>query len=342
MHTAGNMSKKTIFRISLLFFVLSSQIRLAAQEGEKVFRFLDLPTSTRINALGGANVSLVENDISLVFQNPASLGKEMNMNADITFMSYIADIKSGSAIFGKSIHDNNSFAVGVSYIDYGNFKETSENNEQLGDFSAKDIVVNGIYSHILTDRLRGGVTTKFISSNYADYSSVAIGFDLGLSYYNEDKEFSAGLVLKNIGRQLTSYNDKRVNLPWDVNIGISKKLNNAPIRFSITGVYLTQWKFSRIDKANGIESKDDNFAKTLFKHTVLGVDITPTPNFWVGIGFNPKIHDDLKLQDGNKFGGFNAGAGIRVQKFNVGFSFAKYHPAATSFMFNLGVDISKF
>lgn len=315
---------------------------ISAQDGEKVYRFLDLPSSVRADALGGTNISAIENDLSLVFQNPAALGKEMDMNVNVNFMSYIADVKVGSAIFGKSIRDNNSFAVGVNYIDYGNFKEANENNEELGSFSAKDIVVNGIYSHMLTDRLRGGVTAKFISSSYADYSSTAIGFDVGLSYYNEDREFSAGLVLKNIGSQLSSYNDKRVSLPWDVNIGISKKLKNAPIRFSITGVYLTQWKFSRVDEANGIDSSDDSFTKTLFKHAIFGVDIIPSQNFWIGVGFNPKVHYDLKLQEGNKFGGLNAGAGIKIQKFSIGFSLAKYHPSATSYHFSLGMDISKF
>lgn len=314
----------------------------SAQEGEKVFRFLELPSSVRANALGGNNVSVIENDISLVFLNPAALGREMNMNANVNFLSYIADIKVGSAIFGKSIRENNSFAVGVNYIDYGDFKKTTSENEIIGNFSAKDIAVNGIYSHMLTNRLRGGVTAKFITSSYEDYSSVAIGFDVGLSYYNEDQEFSAGLVLKNMGSQISSYNDKRVGLPWDIQLGVSKRLRSAPIRFSVTAVYLTQWNFANINEANGIDTSDDGFLKTAFKHTILGVDIISSENFWIGVGFNPKVHYDMALQDGNKFGGFNAGAGVRIQKFNIGFSLAQYHPSATTYHFSVGFDISKF
>lgn len=312
-----------------------------AQEGERAFRFLELPTSTRANALGGTNISVIENDISLVFLNPAALGPEMNMNANVNFLSYISDIKVGSAIFGKSIRENNSFAVGVNYIDYGDFKETTT-EEVIGNFSAKDIAVNGVYSHMLTNRLRGGVTAKFISSNYQDYSSTAIGFDVGLSYYNEDREFSAGLVLKNMGSQISSYDDKRVGLPWDIQLGISKKLNNAPIRLSLTAVYLTQWDFARVNEANGIDTSSDGFLKTAFKHTIIGIDLIPSENFWISAGFNPKVHYDMALEDGNKFGGFNGGAGIRIQKFSIGFSLAKYHPSATTYHFSLAVDISKF
>ncbi len=316
--------------------------RASAQEGEKVFRFLELPTSVRADALGGTNISAIENDVSLVFLNPAALGREMNMNANANFLSYVSGIKVGSAIFGKSIREYNSFAVGVNYLDYGNFKGTTENNEVTGDFSAKDIVVNGVYSHMLTNRLRGGVTAKFISSNYEEYSSIALGVDVGLSYYNEDREFSAGLVLKNMGSQISSYNDTRVGLPWDVQLGASKRLKSAPIRFSVTAVYLTQWDFARVNNANGIDTSDDNFLKTAFKHTVWGVDILPSENFWIGVGFNPKVHYDMALEGGNKFGGFTAGAGLRIQKFNVGFSMGQYHPSAATYHLSIGFDISKF
>lgn len=349
MHSLFNKhnqsGQKSMNRIKTCIIVIISTFSVFpsfAQEGEKAYRFLELPTSTRINAMGGTNVSIIDNDISLVFQNPAALGKEMNMNANVSFMSYIADIKVGSAIFGKSIRDANAFAVGVNYVDYGDFKGTDANNIYSDKFGATDIAVNGVYSHMLTDRLRGGVTAKFIYSSYEEYTSTAIGFDVGLSYYNEDKEFSAGLVLTNVGAQISAYNDKRIGLPWDIHIGASKKIGNSPIRLSLTGVYLTQWDFSKIDEANGIDSSEDNFAKTLFKHTVIGLEVIPNKNLWLALGFNPKAHYDLKLQEGNKLGGFNAGAGIRISKFSIGFSFAKYHPSASSFHFSLGADISKF
>lgn len=322
-------------------FLLSTIIGYG-QNGEKAYRFLSLPTSTHINALGGNNVSLVDNDISLVFHNPAALGEEMDMFLNVNYMSYIGDIGAGSAIFGKSINPISTFAVGVSYIDYGDFKRMSEDEIGSGDVSAKDIVVSGVYSRDLSAMLRGGVTTKIIYSSYDSYTSAAVAFDVGLSYYKEDKSFSAGIVLKNVGAQLSAFNEERVSLPWDVQIGMTKKFAHAPIRLSLTGMYLTQWKFKKIDEANEIESKDDNFIKTMFKHMVIGVDLLPIKNMWIGVGYSPKVNSDLKLKDGNKWGGWNAGAGIQINKFNVGFSFAQYHPSATSYHFSFSADLSKF
>jgi hypothetical protein len=330
------MSKSFVYIIILLLFPFVAQ----AQNGEKVFRFLNLPTSTHINALGGNNVSLVDNDISLVFHNPALLGEEMNMNFNINYMSYLADIGTGSAIFGKSITPVSTFAAGVSYLDYGKFKRTSAENIASGEFSSKDIVLNGIYSRDLSPYIRGGVTAKFIYSSYEEYTSTAIGFDVGLSYYNEEKLLSAGIVIKNLGAQLSAYDEQRARLPWDIQLGVTKKIANAPLRFSVTAMYLTQWNFEKINEANGLEPSDDNFTQTLFKHTVLGADILLSKNMWIGVGFSPKVNSDLKLTEGNKWGGFNAGAGISIKRFKVGFSFAQYHPSATSFHFSLSTDLS--
>ncbi|MDR1810065.1 MAG: type IX secretion system protein PorQ [Prevotella sp.] len=329
-------------RAFYIIFLLFIPFALPAQNGEKVFRFLNLPTSTHVNALGGTNVSLVDNDISLVFHNPALLGEEMNMNLNINYMSYLADIGVGSAIFGKSLSPINSFAVGMTYLDYGDFLRTSAENIASGGFTAKDIVVSAVYSRDLTPSLRGGVTTKFIYSSYEEYSSTAIGFDIGLSYYNDDKLLAAGAVIKNLGAQLSAYDEKRARLPWDFQLGLTKKIQNAPLRFSVTAMYLTQWNFEKVNEANGLEPADDNFTKTLFKHLVLGADIILSKNMWIGAGFSPKVNSDLKLQEGNKWGGFNAGAGVSIKKFKLGFSFAQYHPSATSFHFSLSADLSEF
>lgn len=325
----------------MLLFCAGNVININAQDGEKAFRFLNLPTSARVNAMGGSNVSLIENDLSLVYSNPALLGPEMDMNFNINYMSYVADIGVGSATFAKAISDISAFSVGAHYFDYGDYKGMTSEQISTGNFSAKDIALNGTYSRDLSERWRGGVTAKFIYSAYEEFTSTAVGFDAGLSYYNPDNDFSTAIVLKNIGAQLSAYNEKRIGLPWDVNVGITKRLAHAPLRLSVTGVYLTQWDFANVNEANGLDADKSSFTNILFKHLVFGVDILPSDNFWIAVGYNPKVHSDLKLLEGNKWGGWNAGAGFRVRKFNIGFAFAQYHPSATGYHFSLAYDFSK-
>lgn len=67
------------------------------------------------------------------------------------------------------------------------------------------------------------MTLKFLYSSLEKYTSIGLGVDVGLSYYNPDKGFSAGFTLKNMGAQLKAYNEDRLRLPWDVQIGFTKK-----------------------------------------------------------------------------------------------------------------------
>ena len=322
-------------RIFLILLGMISFFSLSAQEGNSTFDYLLIPQSVRASALGGTNVSLIENDVSLIFGNPAFLGPEMDKTLNVGYMSYIADIAIGNAVFTKALGERSAWGIGMIYSNYGNMKEVTAENAIIGDLTANDICGNLFFAHDLTDRIRGGITGKFLYSNYYHNTAIGIGVDLGLSYYNEEKAFSVGLVGKNIGRQIKAYEEELANLPWDIQFGFSKNLDRAPIRFSVTGVYLKQWRF---DNLNG---EQDSFMKTLGKHLVLGVDFIPTDNFWVGLGYNIKRASDMSLQDANKFGGFSIGAGLRVKSFSFGCSVGKYHPAATSFMLNISTSFAK-
>ena len=91
---------------------------------------------------------------------------------------------------------------------------------------------------------------KFLYSGLADYTSIGLCVDAGLSYYNSDKGFSFGFALKNIGAQLKAYEDERQKMPWDIQMGITQKMAHAPIRFSLTAQYLNRWKFDYIDNTD--------------------------------------------------------------------------------------------
>ena len=327
--------KNILFILSLFFFIPF----VSAQNGDEAFSFLRYPSSARANALGGHTVSLVERDPSLIFHNPALLGGEMDGMINLNYMNYISDINVGSALFTKAWKERGAWGIGASFISYGNFKEVTENNVILGDFSAKDINLSGFFAYDLTDKWRGGVSLKFLYSSLESYSSVGLMFDAGLSYYDIDKGFSAGFALKNIGAQLKAYNEDRQKVPWDIQMGISKKMNHAPIRFSLTAMYLNKWKFDYVDEANKTTYKSDNFFKALVKHFVIGVDFIPSENFWIGVGFNPKVNMDMKLENGNGLGGFSAGAGVKVKMFDIGASIAKYHPSAMSLMISVSTTL---
>jgi hypothetical protein len=329
--------------IRLTSLLLLYPILLSAQEGGEVFTFLRYPASSHVNALGGHSVSLIERDPSLAFHNPALLGGEMDGMLNLNYMNYVADINTGSAVYTKAFRERSAWGVGAMFISYGSMKEVNAEHVELGNFSAKDLSLNGFYSYDLSDKWRGGLSFKMLYSNLADYTSFGIAVDAGLSYFDPEKELSYGIALKHVGAQLKAYDTKREKLPWDIQLGLTKKMAHAPLRFSVTAMYLNRWKFNHVDATLTETDSGDGFIQTVAKHLVFGVDLVPSENFWIGVGFNPKMNADMKLKDGgNGLGGFSAGAGLKISRFDLNVSVARYHPSALSLMLSLSASLSDF
>ena len=320
-------------KLITLYFSLLCTFPLFAQEGKSTFDFLQLPNSVRAAALGGTNISIIENDLSLVNQNPAFLGQEMDMSFSAGYLSYIADIGIGNVVFAKSLGERSAWGIGFIYSNYGKIFETTEEPVIIGELNAADICGSLFFSRDLSEKIRGGVTAKFIYSNYAYNTSIGLGVDLGLSYNNPDNNLSIGITGKNLGRQIKAYETELANLPWEIQFGISQKLAHAPVRYSITGVQLNHWQFYNL------QGEKDSFTTTLLKHFVFGLDFLLSENFWVGLGYNVKRSADLHLNEGNKFSGFSVGAGLKVKAFSFGCSVGQYHPSATSLMFNVSTSL---
>lgn len=311
-----------------------------AQDGDDGFAILRLPTSSRVSALGGYSVSLVEPDPSLVFHNPALLGGETDGKLNVNYMNYIADVNVGSVVFTKLFRERSAWGIGATYINYGIMKEMTALNEQLGTFSMQDIGLHAFYSYDLSENWRGGLSMKALYSTIAEYYSFGLAVDAGLSYFHSERDLSIGIALKNIGAQLKPYEDIRQNIPWDLQLGVTKRMAHAPIRFSVTAMYLNQWKFNPVDRTS-TDDKGERFLETAFKHLVFGVEFLPSENLWLGVGLNPKIRKDMALSSGNGLGGFTVGGGVHVSRFDISAAVARYHPSATSFMLSIALKISE-
>ena len=189
--------KKAVFALLL---TLSSLMAHAQDESQTGYNFLRLPVSAHAAALGGDNVSLIEDDETMIFHNPALLSSVTDKTINLNYMSYMSGVNTASASFNRVVKERASWAVSGQYLDYGKMKEMNENNVQTGEFSARDISMAGYFSYMLTNHIAGGISAKLISSFIGDYSSVAFGVDLGLNYFDDKHQWSVSMVAKKIGR----------------------------------------------------------------------------------------------------------------------------------------------
>ena len=308
--------KKVVFALFGILFTLM----MKAQESQEAFTFLRLPVSAHVAALGGDNVTIDDDDPTLIFHNPALICNTADKSINLNFMTYMEGAKTASASFIKAWGERATWGVSAQYMNYGSMKEMTPDNIELGDFSAKDIAVAGTFAYLLSNRWSGGVTLRFVSSSIAGYNSIGIASDLGLNYFDEERGWSISAVAKNLGGQVKAYQDEYEKIPLDLLIGVSKRLNAAPIRFSATFSRLNRWDTSFI------------------QHVALGVDVFIGESIYIAGGYNFRRRDEMKVSDGDGSSshgaGLSVGAGLSLKRFKLNVAYAKYHVSASSILIN--------
>ena len=323
---------------SLLLAVLPATA--LAQEYASAFNTLKLPASSHAAALGGQNVTLIEDEPTAGWYNPALYANVSDLSAGLDFMTYAAGSTWMGAHFVKAFGERHTMAVGAQYMNYGKMDETDEAGNTLGQFSAKDIVIGAGYSYLLSDRWTGGANLKMMVSNLADYTALAAAVDVGVNYYDDENDLSVSASLQNIGTQLKAYHDgQRTHLPFTLALGFSKGMAHLPVRFHVTMTDVTRWKSSYyVLPENKDKDKSDKvgFGKIALNHFVLGLDILPTDYLYLSVGYNFRRAYELKASGSSHLAGLSAGAGVNVKHFKFGVSYAKYHQASNSIMANVG------
>lgn len=337
---------KTIYRGLLSLLALATiSTDLPAQENSSAYNFLNISSSSRIYGLGGVNISLVDDDVFAADQNPSLLGSEMSGQIGLSYMYYIGGSNFASAAYTHSAGEYGAWAAGVKYFGYGSMHETDVSGAITGSFSPKDLAFSGTYSHDITDRLRGGINLKMAYSSYAEYNAFAVATDLGINYYDSDKDLSLSVVAANLGGQVKKFNETYDRLPVDVRLGWSQSFGNFPVRFSITAWNLTKWKLPYYETGDGSQSGDfeikENFSSNLFRHLVFSADLIASPNWYLGLGYNYKTRTDMSTYSRSFLSGWSLAGGINVKAFKVGVAFAQPHTGATTFMLNLTCSLQE-
>ena len=206
-------------------------------------------------------------------------------------------------------------------------KEMDENNVQTGTFSAKDISLAAYLSYILGKKFVGGITAKFITSYIGDYNSMAVGIDLGINYYDDEKDLSVSAVAKNLGGQIKAYDEEYESMPLDLQVGLTKRFPHMPFRVSATMTDLNHWNYEFI------------------KHAILGVDLILSDNIWIGGGYNFRRVDEMKISNADDDtssshgAGLSIGAGVNMDRFKLNVAYGKYHVSSNSLVINAAFNL---
>ncbi len=319
--------------------------------GNTVFNFLRLPATPQLTALGGINVSQISNDIGLAFNNPALLRKEMHTQMNAVFNSLYSGIRSYNLSLGYyHAKSNTNFLWGLNYLNYGSVQQTDASGNLLGQFRPTDWVMQLSASRTYLEKWNYGVTLKFIHSNYGQYRSTGIAADVGIVYRDSANFFSVSVVAKNMGTQLKKYDGTDPDdLPFDLQAGITKRLENSPFSFSFTAHHLHRFDIRYNDAGfnadNGFEkdsTKKFTFDK-LFRHFVLSATIYLGDNVEVAAGYNYLRRKELNIeQAGNGLTGFSLGVALLLKKLQVRYARSHYQNNTAYNQFGLNITLNQY
>lgn len=293
------------------------------------------------------NISQQSNDLSLCYYNPSLQTAAMSGQWQASFTTLGGGIRNYHLLAGYQAEKLASqFHVGINYFNYGNIAQTDAGGNLLGEFRPADYVVQAGISREYAQKWKYGASLKFIYSSYGIYRSSGVAMDLGLTYTDTSSLFQAALVLKNMGTQLKAYDgSSRQDLPFDIQVGLSKRLAKAPLQFSLTLHHLHQFNIRYEDTVfnadNGFTQTGQAFFDQLFRHIVFSAQFFVSNKIEISAGYNYLRRQELNIGNaGNGLNGFSMGVGILVKKLQLRYARTYFQANQVSNQLGIGFSLS--
>jgi hypothetical protein len=330
---------------TILSYLIAASLQAQTLGGDAAFNFLKFPSSSLLGAAGGINISYQPNDVGFAFNNPALLQPTLHSQMAANFTNLSAGIKALN-LAGAYQYRQTTFGGGIHYIHYGTTPQTDASGNELGTFKPADYVLQASAAQQYLQKWHYGASLKFIHSQYGLYRAAAIAVDAGVFYKDSINGLQLSLLAKNMGAQLKSYTNEKEDLPFDVQIGITKRLQKAPFAFSLTAHHLHRFNLAYNDtifnSANNFSSTS-SFTNKLFNHFVVATHIFIGQRLEATVGYNHLRRSELSIGSaGNGLTGFSAGFAVRFEKLHISFARSTFQRNIATNQFGLNLVLDNF
>ncbi|MDR1877968.1 MAG: type IX secretion system protein PorQ [Bacteroidales bacterium] len=346
--------RKYVFVLVLCANVFASPV-YAQTGGTETYKFLNLPVSARVSALGGKLFSVRDNNPALAIMNPSMLNPSMSMGTSLNLVDYFSNALYGHLNYIHSFKDVGTFDLGLQFASYGSFEGYDIYGNKTAPFTASDFaLITGYGKEFVDSMFSMGMNVKWIFSKYESYFSAGLAVDFAASYYSRPKNLSLTLLIGNLGTQFKTYSGIREKIPLEIQLAISQRLQHLPVRYCITLQHLQKWNlsysdptdpFATIDAETGEikqQPKWRQFTNNLFRHFVFGLEILPVKYISLQVSFNYDVRQEMRSIEKPGMTGFAYGAGIHVYHFDLYYARNHNNLASVPNHFTLSVNISNF
>lgn len=354
MFTFASMKQVSLFYCLVALSVLGAKAQIG---GDATVRFLNLPFSARAEAVGGRAYSIMDDDVSLAWQNPAMLNSKMHKRAAFTYVNYFKGVNMGAASYAHTLDKLKlNLWGGIHFVNYGKFTAADESGTVTGNFSVGDYAITAGASRPFGQYFNIGVNARLNFSQMAEYFSMGAGLDLGASYISKSKLFVTTVLVRNVGMQFVTYTrGNREPLPLEVSVAASHEFGKLPLRLTVVAHNLQKPDMSYVDPALAEQTdlagestyKGPSLASKIMSHFSLGAELYPFKRIIsLRVGYNFQRRYELKPQERGRAIGLTYGIGIRINRFELNFSRAEYYitgasPNTLTLNINLGQHIKR-
>jgi hypothetical protein len=203
-----------------------------SKTGTSAFPFMKINVGARPVAMGGAFTGLAD-DESALYYNPAGITSFEGSRYILGYHNYFVGMQSGFLGVIRPVGYTKVLAGYISYLNYGSMKETDNFGNVTGEFGGSDMVFGVTFAYNHDDTYRFGVTGKFIYEKIHDYSATGIALDLGAKYITDRQRYTFGIMLQNLGVQLSTLGEgDKESLPITARFGSSARPRGLGVLFS--------------------------------------------------------------------------------------------------------------
>ena len=159
--------------------------------------------------------------------------------------------------------------------------------------------------------------------------------------------------------QLVSFTEgNKEPMPFEVQLGLSRKLKHAPFRVMLNFSHLEKWDLTYPEQTTSnsainsvptdtlliekIGANVKGFSDKLMRHVNLGTEVLITNNFNIRLGYNYRRRKEMLVSTKKGMAGFSIGIGIKVSKFHFSYGRATYHIAGSPNHISIRTNLNDF
>ena len=175
----------------------SAALLFAGDAGKTSAQYLKIALNPRNEALGGAGVALMQDEI---FYNPAAIAKVKDSSSRASYVSWFEDMSKANLFTAMPLNDNVKIAANLSYFNISGLSVYDTSGNETGEFKRNSADLS-LAAAAQFGRMSLGAAIKAINEKYASESSKAFALDAG-AIMDVTTKLSVGVSVVNKGTEI--------------------------------------------------------------------------------------------------------------------------------------------